>query len=346
MKEWYLMSTATAPNMVDGYESDAFIDFKEDAFSDLLNTEMASTVLLYNYDLSQSKLIRAVIQGNTADTYLKSMERSILTSIGVLHSGDYIFYEDEFWIVEGRPGNNKIYEKATLKECQYKLRWQKNNGDIVERWANITSASKYDIGESGNNVITLTTNNFAIVLPNDFDSMTIDGKRVFIDTSTPPHKVFKITRMDDVLYHYGDHGGVLSLIADKTEFDPNIDRPDLGLCDYFKPHKKKPEDFDPEDRPTMIAKIIGDNTIKIGFPREYKVIFWGSSKEEIDPATLNYQWNITSDFSSDLIETNINQNEIQVLIEDQSCLEEKIKIQILVNNIVISERVIAILDTI
>ena len=181
MKEWYL--TNPKPNITSGYENDALSDYAQDNFTDVLETKFSDTALLFNYSLSESKEIKCVIQGNIANTQLKSMERTILVPIGTLHSGDYIFFEDEYWIVDGRPGNNKSYEKATLKECQYKLRWQKDDGTIIERWANLTSSSKYDVGENGNHKIILTSHNSSRINRNDNDSPISDPNRLSITFS-------------------------------------------------------------------------------------------------------------------------------------------------------------------
>ena len=267
MKEWYLIDRPSTTS--GGYENEAFNDYRNDAIYDMLETDLADTVTIYNYDLSESKEIRGIIEGNTADTQLKSMERSILVPIGTLHSGDYVFFEDEYWIVDGRPGNNKIYEKATLKECQYKLRWQKDDGTIVERFANLTSSSKYDVGENRNNTIILTSNNYLIIMPNDKDSMTIDGKRVFIDLSDIPEKVFKITRNDDVLYNHHTHGGTLNLIADKTELNKEKDNQELWLCDYIdisSPSTPTPPTSNPDETAVLNANISfkGSQELKIG----------------------------------------------------------------------------------
>ena len=213
MKEWYL--TTPHPNITSGYESDAVTEYAQSNFEDVLETSFSDTVILYDSTLSESKEIRCVMEGNTADTQIKSMERNILCPIGTLHSGDYIYFEDGYWIVDGRPGNNKSYEKATLKECQYKLRWQKDDGTIIERWANLSSTTS-DVGEVGNNTIILSSGTISIILPHDADSMTIENKRVFIDTSDIPTKVFKITRNNDAIYVHGKHGATLKLIADKT----------------------------------------------------------------------------------------------------------------------------------
>lgn len=266
IKEWYLITPNTRPNITSGFGNDAFVDYKDDAFAEVLTNDIADDLILYNYDLSKSVELRGVIQGNIADTQLKSMERTVLVPIGTLHSGDYIFFEDEYWIVDGRPGNNKTYEKATLKECQYKLRWQKNDGTIIERWANFASASKYDVGETNDKTIILTSNNLTVIMPNDKDSMTIDGKRVFIDTSDIPEKVFKITRSDDVLFLHGSHGGTLSLIADKTELNLETDRQDLRLCNYIDPTTIHTPPQNPDETADLRAVISfkGDQELKIG----------------------------------------------------------------------------------
>ena len=266
MQEWYLIGNKTSPNMIGGYENDGFLDCKDDAFYETLQTDLASTVIIYNYDLSESREIRGIVEGNTADTQLKSMERSILVPIGTLHSGDYVFFEDEYWIVDGRPGNNKIYEKATLKECQYKLRWQKSDGTIIERFANLTSSSKYDVGENGNNTIVLSSNNYLIIMPNDKDSMTIEGKRVFIDLSDVPEKVFKITRNDDVLFNHHSHGGTLNLIADKVELNKDKDNQELGICNYIPISTPTPPTSNPDETADLSAEITfkGTQELKIG----------------------------------------------------------------------------------
>lgn len=267
MNKWYLIDSNTSPNMMGGFEDEPFVDFKQDAFMESLQTELASTVILYNYDLSVSKKMRCIIQNNTASTQLKSIERTILFPIGTVKAGMYIFFENCYWLITGFPGNNKIYEKVTATLCQYKLRWQNERGQIIERWCNLTSASKYDVGENGNHTIILTSNNYTILVPDDEESINLDRKRVFIDRNKKnPNKVFRITRNDDSLYYYGEHGGVLSLIADKTELNLKTDNLHLMICDYkkptFSPFHKKPIDNEIQ----ITAKILykGKNELKAG----------------------------------------------------------------------------------
>ena len=348
MQEWYLIGNNTKPNMIGGYENEGFLDCKDDAFYETLETDLADIVILYNYDLSESKEIRGIIEGNTADTQLKSMERSILVPIGTLHSGDYIFFEDEYWIVDGRPGNNKIYEKATLKECQYKLRWQKDDGTIVERFANLTSSSKYDVGENGNNTIILTSNNYLIIMPNDKDSMTIDGKRVFIDLSDIPEKVFKITRNDDVLYNHHTHGGTLNLIADKTELNKEKDNQELWLCDYIDisspstPTPPKPSN--PDETAVLNAVISGSTNLKVGFSRTYTVNFTDESGNEVDWNDVNFSWNVMSDFDSGLIDQAISGNTIKLSVDDENLIGGSFILSVVMDTVTIAQIEVTIVE--
>lgn len=338
MKEWYLLTSGTRPNSIGGYENDGFLDYKEDAFQESLTTDIATTVKLYNHDLSESKDIRCIIQGNIADTLLKSLERTVLAPIGTLKSGMYIFFENRYWLITGYPGNNKIYEKATIVLCQHKLRWQDDNGKIIERWANYTSASKYDTGRVGNQNIILTSNNFTVWIPEDNDSATLDGKRVFIDrNSSDPRKVFEITRSDDVLYLYGDeHGGILSFIADKDEYNPEVDRPDLGLCDY-KPLRPLPPK--PDDISNLSAVISGNNKLKCGFDRDYSVKFMDNKGEYHN--NVEFSWNVISDFN---VSQKINDNMITLQVNDENYIGSSFLLQVIVNEVVLSEITIDVIE--
>lgn len=331
MKEWYLLTSDTRPNATGGYENDAFLDYKDDAFQEALQTDISTTVTLYNYNLTKSRQIRCIIQGNTADTQLKSLERTVLASIGTLKAGMYILFEDRYWLITGYPGNNKIYEKATMILCQYKLRWQDDSGKVIERWANFTSASKYDTGHSGNQTIMLTSNNFTIWIPEDDDSATLDTRRVFIDRDeVHPTKVFEITRSDDVLYLFGEeHGGILSFIADKDELNLSVDRPDLGLCDYKEPTPLPPE---PDETTDLSAVISGKSNLINGFSRTYSVEFKDSNgdiKQDVD-----FTWNVESNFDVQRI---ISGNQIELSVDDKSLIGSSFILQVLVQDKVLSE---------
>ena len=338
MKEWYLIGNNTKPNMLGGFENQSFTDYKDDAFAESLETDIGKTVTLHNYDLSKSTEIRCIIQGNSADTQLKSMERIGLFVRGTVKAGMYVFFENKYWLIIGYPSYNGIYEKAVMQLCQYKLRWQNANGEIIERYCNATSASKYDTGETGGSTIILTSDNLTLLLPNDDESLDLDGKRVFIDKrKINPTKVYKITRTDSVLYDYGEeHGGVLSFIADKTELNTNTDNQELRICDYIDPTIPSTPEENPDETTVLTddvrATISGNKNLKVGYARTYTATFTDTEGNVVE--SVNFSWNIVSDFEVGQVS---NGNEIELLVEDEEFVDSSILLQIIVDNMVISE---------
>lgn len=338
MQEWYLIGNNTKPNMLGGFENQSFTDYKDDAFAESLETDIGKTVTLHNYDLSVSSEIRCIIQGNSADTQLKSMERIGLFVRGTVKAGMYIFFENKYWLITGYPSYNGIYEKAVMQLCQYKLRWQNANGEIIERYCNATSASKYDTGETGGSTIILTSDNLTLLLPNDDESLDLDGKRVFIDKrKVNPTKVYKITRTDSVLYDYGEeHGGILSFIADKTELNTNTDNQELRICDYIDPTFQPT----PEEKPNKTtvltddvkATISGNKNLKVGYARTYTTTFTDAEGNIVDD--VDFSWNVVSDFEVGQV---VNGNETELLVEDEDYVDSLILLQIIVDDMVISE---------
>ena len=327
------------PNTTSGYEGDALSDFAQSNFNDVLETTFSDTVLLYNSDMTECQEIQCVIQGNSADTQLKSMERVGLFSIGTVKAGMYIFFDNMYWLITGYPSSNKSYEKATLVLCQYKLKWQNANGDIVERWINASSGSKYDIGESETKTITLASDNLILLIPDDEDTINLDGKRVFIDKRPVPTKVYKITRSDDILFDYGVHGGILSFITDRKELNEATDNQELGICDYISP-TTPPEN---DDETTILSSTItgtiqGNKNLKVGFERTYTANLVDEDGNPVEWSD-DFSWNIVSDFE---VDSSINGNKITLMIEDEDLVEEKFKLEILHGDRMVGDLVIII----
>lgn len=333
MKEWYLMTSDTSPNVLSGYEDSYYLDFKDDAFSESLSTDIGTTVQLCNHDLSERKSIRCIIQGNLADTHLKSMERICLFQRGTAKAGMYIFFENRYWLITGYPGTNGVYEKATIILCQYLLKWQDENKNIIERWCNITSASKYDNGEYTGPIITTTSNNFTILIPDDIDGLGLDGKRVFIDKTTHPRKVYKITRSDEVLYDYGEHGSILSFIADKDEYNPDTDNQELKICDY------KDTIYTIIPTTNYTTTISGNRNIKVGFPRTYSVEFLDETGISMD--IDNFSWNINSSFD---IKQEVNGKKIVLSTDNEDYIGSSFLLQVIVEEQIVKEIEIGIVE--
>lgn len=340
-QEWYLLSSPTKPNSIGGYENEGFTDYKDDAFSEVLETNIATTVIVYNHDLSESKEVRCIVHGNTGDTQLKSMERIGLFTPKTVKAGMYVLFEGRYWLIDGYPGTQGIYEKATMCLCHYKLRWQNNNGNIIERWCNIQSASKYDVGETGNNVLILTSNNYTVKITYDEEVLELEGKRVFIDKhNTNPRKVFKLTRSDDVLYDYGDdiHGSILSFIADKDELNNEKDNQELRICDYISTTSTT----DSVDE--TIILITGTDSIRIGRSKVWSVEFKDAHGNQIN--NPDWEWNVKMqmDISQDCIQK--SETKIKITVpNDDSFINESFILQVVNSDgSVLAEKTIQIIE--
>ena len=325
MKEWYLTDNYK-PTATSGYESDVISEFAESNFNDVLETAFSDTVLLYSSDMTECQEIQCVIQGNSADTQLKSMERVGLFSIGTVKAGMYIFFDNMYWLITGYPSSNKSYEKVTLVLCQYKLKWQNANGDIVERWISASSGSKYDVGESETKIITLASDNLILLIPDDEETINLDGKRVFIDKRPVPTKVYKITRSDDILFDYGVHGGILSFITDRKELNETTDNQELGICDYIS-LTTPPEN---NDETTILSNNItgtiqGNKTLKIGFERTYTANLIDEDGNVVEWSD-DFSWNIVSDFE---VVSSADGDKISLMVEDEDCIDSTLGLQVL-----------------
>ena len=258
--------------------------------------------------------------------------------------GDYIHdtKDDTYWLVYNSFNVNDVHYEGKLIQCNYPLKWQLSNGKVVERWANIVSASKYDTGETGNSTISLTSNNFTVLIGFCEEGYELEEKRVFIDKKTVnPTKVFKMTRSDDVLFDSGNMGALLSFIADKTEGITDKDRPDLKLCNYIEVDTDNDESDDittPDETTLLSASIIGDEKIKAGFVATYTATITdmdGNAVEWND--TLS--WNIISDFE---VASLANTNTIELCVEDEELIGSSFLLQIIQNDEILAEHKIKV----
>lgn len=253
--------------------------------------------------------------------------------------GEYIhdIKDDTYWLIYNSFNVNDIHYEGKMIQCNYLLKWQLSDGNFVNRWANIVSASKYDVGENGNYVIRLSSNNYTVLIGFCEEGFELDGKRVFIDMKTiNPIKVFKITRSDDVIYNSGGIGQLLSFIADKTEFNPNKDNQELRICDYIEPSSSSQSSSIPVEMTDLscVIKYRGNPVINIGgYSKTFSAEFTDGSNNLLSDITPI--WNVTTinDSFNKYIHTSIEDEKLLVRVDyNESLLGLKIRIDLRDNN--------------
>ena len=259
--------------------------------------------------------------------------------------GEYLHdtKDDTYWLIYNSFNVNDVHYEGKMIQCNYLLKWQLSNGEIINRWANIVSASKYDVGETGNSTLILSSNNYTILIGFCEEGFELEGKRVFIDMKpVDPIKVFKITRSDDVLYNSGNMGSLLSFIADKTEFNPNKDNQELRICDYIDPSSPLPPTPHPPDETTDLKCVISGNTnLKNGYRRSYTVTFTDSDENAVDWKNVDYKWKVVSVFD---VKQTIVDNKITVSVNDENLIGGSFFIQTLIGETVLSEIEVCIIE--
>ena len=191
--------------------------------------------------------------------------------------------------------------------------------------------------------MTLTSDSIMLLLPNDDESLTLDGKRIFIDKKNPPNKVYLVSRADSVLYDYGeDHGGMFCFITEKTELNESTDRPDLGICDYISPAVPPEED----NKTTILTgditgTISGNKALKVGFARTYTANLVDEDGNAVEWSD-EFSGNIAGDIEVGLIK---NGNQVELLVDDEDLVDSTFFLRLLNNDLVITQIKITVVGT-
>lgn len=304
---------------------------------------------MYFYDVENEKddrLANFRVYGRKNSSLNGNYMNYLTTYDNPVKIGDYIHdtKDDTYWLVYTAFNVNDIEYTGKLIQCNYLLRWQLSDGKIVQRWANIVSASKYDTGENGNSTIVLSSNNFTILMGYCDEALELEEKRVFIDIRKVPKKVFKITRGDDVLYNAGNMGMLLSFIADKTEFNNETDNQELGICDYVSPTTPTPpQPSNPNETAVLNANISGTSNLRIGVTRTYTATLSDNGGNAVQWDDTKYGWNVVSDFD---VKQTVTENKISLTVEDEDCIDSSFILSVikLDDNSVIAEIEITVID--
>lgn len=347
MKEWYLISHP--PNITSGYEDDAISEYAESNFTDVLETTFSDSVTLYNSDLSESETVNCIVQGNVANTPLKSIERTILFPIGTSVAGMYVLFDNSYWLLRGIPGNNKMYEKITASLCTFKLRWQNELGNIIERWVYLEDFTRYSSGVTGNNTITIGDNQYGLYIPIDDETKILkrDTRYAidFDDAETPD--IYLLTNRKVVLNNYqsSNKGGTIIFTMSYDFFNPEKDKhvalddgTQAWICDYHSP--ATPEiPLTPNETTDLLVKISGNTNLKNGCPRTYTVSFTDDDYNEV--SDVEFTWKVISNFD---IEQIIDGNTIKLCVDGKGLIGSSFLLQVITNDNVASEIKIEIIE--
>lgn len=314
MQGLYLLGSR--PVYLSGDESDVFNSYSSDGFSEVLDTFVASDVILYNSDLSQSKQIRAIIQKKISDSPSSSMEKTIISETGELSGYAYVYFENNYYILDGLHGDIGFYQKGDISLCNWILKWQNLSGDIISRYANIKSTSLTSDGIDSNTKTDIGKSGFFIKIPIDNESLSVKRNHKFvIDRSTYDKKVYELSNPNNITSYYGNYG-VTSWVANEIQYTLSENDLLYGVVGYFEI----------DDSPAYTGKysiISGSNLLTIGNSSSFSVIFY----EDGDVVSITPTWNISGDYE-DYISYTTNGNTISIFTNHEEAIGSQIALQI------------------
>lgn len=246
--------------------------------------------------------------------------------------GEYVKYKDRTYLIIQAKIDDDTHVYGKMQECNYNLKWQTKNLDIIEMPCIISDATLYSNGENKNKQIVLGDNQLLVMI--QFNEKTIElrrGKRFFVDNyikDATPYKLTKIMNMVNVI----NGKGYISLIVTEDQINIDKDNKELMVCDYILPSPTPPIGIIHSE---IFAKYY---TLKVGSfsGSRFTAIFKNEQGEVIEG--IIPQWNIVSEYN---IEKKVDSNSIILKLDNDKAIGSSFKLQI-INDGYFSEKEIKI----
>lgn len=330
-KEWYL---SNSNKRYSGFENDVFMEQAQEGFGQLTETFIGVELELYSSDLLNKTNVTGIVQKNVENTALSSMTREFLLPIGTCKSGMYIKYSGIFWLITNFVDNNLMYEKAIGILCQYHLKWQNSNGEIVARWVNVISNAQYNSGitnsSKGTNMI-LQSDQLMFTAPFDDEVLSLkEQKRLIISYKKQSPSAYEITRIDSVIYAYGN-SGVVPIIVTQTPINSKNDNLELGICDYIPTPSSHTSCSTPEESIKILPNIeyVSKNIIVGTHGSKFFATFTDEHGNSL--SNIKYHWNIDFEYKEQITVIN-NENYILLKTSNEELIDSKLKLTLLLDD--------------
>lgn len=216
-----------------GFERNEFLNFAGDSFGELLEESFAGV----DVEVGGVKT-RAIVQGNSPSGRALYGSRQVLCRPGILEIGLYVKYHNDIWLIVEPPGYNGVYDSAWILLCNYDLRWQNKNGDVVERKAVFWDVAMHITGESENRNLVVGNMRSRIYLPKDEETVRISRQQRFIvddfdHAQADDPVVYHASRLNFVEKNKGG-GAVLVITLAEDNFNESTDSRERMIADYVE----------------------------------------------------------------------------------------------------------------
>lgn len=255
-----------------------------------------------------------------------------------INRGDYVLFDNKTWMVDTNVVNvDGAYWSTRMVRCQYKLRWQNDYGEIVERYVYSQNASAYNNGVRVGDVITLGTDQMMVFLPFDDETVSVQrGKLFYLDNNLTDPRVYELTRPDRVTYVTDGVGQVNWLLTEARYTSTEKDL-EMWIPEY------KDVVTIPDPPISGIASVItsDSNFINIGIPKKIYGKFIDANGQSV---ALDAKWSIDSPYA-DRIRFEVFPDYLLLTVNDMSLDGFEILVVLSADNASTSQRKFTITTT-
>lgn len=239
--------------------------------------------------------------------------------------GDIIYdsVADEYLICTESFNINGIHWQGKLTLCNWILKWQNKDGDILEYPCHDINSTQYNSGEQSNKQFTIGSSQHNITLPCDENTVALSTpQRFFLDKNTKNPTSFIVTQNDTTSYNYGKKG-IVKVTLMECASNSKTDRIDLGICDYFDKDTIK---TDNADNVFVSKSVIAYDVTTIKSGGDFQTFtgkFFDENGNEI--ADIVPKWTIVCGFTNAL-EIEESNNQIKIGIDNDYYVDEEFKL--------------------
>lgn len=233
-------------------------------------------------------------------------------------SDDYLICTESFNI-------DDIHWQGKFTLCNWILKWQNANGDVLEYPCYDINSTQYNSGEQANKQFTIGSSQHMITLPYDENTVVLKSpQRFFLDRDPEHPTCFQVTQNDTTSYNYGKKG-IVRITLLECPHNPDTDRIDLGICDYVD---KTFLAVDNSQGSFVAKSVISYNTTVIksgGSTQTFTGRFFDDNENEV--VGIEPHWNIACPFSSAL-QVKESGNQLTIGIDNDDYVDEDFKIEL------------------
>jgi hypothetical protein len=239
--------------------------------------------------------------------------------------GDIVYdsVADEYLICTESFNIDGIHWQGKFTLCNWILKWQNKNGDILEYPCHDINSTQYNSGERFNQQITVGSSQHLIILPCDSNTIVLNNpQRFFLDKNTENPTSFIVTQNDNTSYSYGKKG-LVRITLMQCENNNATDRFDLGICDYIDKETIK---TDNADNVFVSKSVISYETTVIksgGDSQIFTAKFFDNNGNEV--ANIIPKWEVICDFTN-MLEIEKFNNQISIGIDNDDFIDEEFKL--------------------